>query len=53
MLTLSEMKKQGVVINHLFLSSLNLNQVNEFIADTLKTEFVSTQRLAEWVSQKT
>jgi len=53
MLTLSEMKKQGVVINHLSLSPLNLNQVNEFIADTLKTECVSTQRLADLVWQKT
>ncbi|MEG4944015.1 AAA family ATPase [Microcoleus sp. F4-D5] len=53
MLTLSEMKKQGVVINHLSLSALNLNQVNEFIADALKTECVPTQRLAELVWQKT
>ncbi|MEG4010022.1 AAA family ATPase [Microcoleus sp. Pol11C1] len=53
MLTLSEMKKQGVVINHLSLSPLNLNQVNEFIADTLKTECAPTQRLAELVWQKT
>ena len=53
MLTLSEMKKQGVVINHLSLSPLNLNQVNEFIADTLKTECVPTQRLAELVWHKT
>ncbi|MEG4970352.1 AAA family ATPase [Microcoleus sp. B6-A1] len=53
MLTLSEMEKQGVVINHLSLSPLNLNQVNEFIADTLKTECVPTQRLAELVWQKT
>ncbi|MEG4838786.1 AAA family ATPase [Microcoleus sp. B9-D4] len=53
MLTLSEMKKQGVVINHLSLSPLNLSQVNEFIADTLKTECVPTQRLAELVWQKT
>jgi len=53
MLTLSEMKKQGVVINHLSLSPLNLNQVNEFIADTLKTECVPTQRLAELVWYKT
>jgi predicted ATPase/signal transduction histidine kinase/CheY-like chemotaxis protein len=53
MLTLSEMKKQGVVINHLSLSPLNLNQVNEFIADTLKTECIHTQRLAELVWQKT
>ncbi|MEG5064417.1 AAA family ATPase [Microcoleus sp. B3-A4] len=53
MLTLSEMKKQGVVINHLSLLPLNLNQANEFIADTLKTECVPTQRLAELVWQKT
>ncbi len=53
MLTLSEMKKQGVVINHLSLLPLNLNQVNEFIADTLKTECVPTQILAELVWQKT
>src|SRR4028119_1007160 len=53
MLALSEMKTQGVVINHLSLSPLNLNQVNEFIADTLKTECVPTQRLAELVWQKT
>ncbi|MEG5159251.1 AAA family ATPase [Microcoleus sp. AT3-A2] len=53
MLTLSEMEKQRVVINHLSLSPLNLNQVNEFIADTLKTECVPTQRLAELVLQKT
>ncbi|AFZ06433.1 PAS sensor protein [Oscillatoria nigro-viridis PCC 7112] len=52
-LTLTEMKKQGVVINHLSLSPLNLNQVNEFIADALKTECVPTQRLAELVWQKT
>ncbi|MGB7711459.1 MAG: AAA family ATPase [Microcoleus sp.] len=53
MLTLSEMKKQGVVINHLSLSPLNLNQVNEFIADTLKTDRIQAQRLADLVWQKT
>ncbi|MEG4200984.1 AAA family ATPase [Microcoleus sp. Pol12A5] len=53
MLTLSEMKKQGVVINHLSLLPLNLNQVNELIADALKTECIPTQRLAELVWQKT
>ncbi len=53
MLTLSEMKKQGVIVNHLSLSPLNLNQVNEFIADTLKTECIHTQRLAELVWEKT
>ncbi|HEY9710709.1 MAG TPA: serine/threonine-protein kinase PknK, partial [Oculatellaceae cyanobacterium] len=53
MLTLSEMNKQGVVVNHLSLSPLNLNQVNEFIADTLKTECIHTQRVAELVWEKT
>jgi predicted ATPase/signal transduction histidine kinase/CheY-like chemotaxis protein len=53
MLTLSEMKKQGVVINHLSLSPLNLNQVNEFIADTLKTDRIQAQRLADLVWHKT
>ncbi|MBD2127478.1 AAA family ATPase [Microcoleus sp. ZQ-A2] len=53
MLTLSEMKKQGVVVNHLSLSPLNLNQVNEFIADTLKTDCIHTHKLAELVWEKT
>jgi PAS domain S-box-containing protein len=53
MLTLSEMEKQGVIVNHLSLSPLNLNQVNEFIAETLKTECASTQKLAELVWKKT
>ncbi|MEG4911718.1 AAA family ATPase [Microcoleus sp. B7-D4] len=53
MLTLSEMKKQGVVINHLSVSPLNLNQVNEFIADTLKTDSIQAQKLADLVWQKT
>ncbi len=52
-LTLSEMKKQGVVVNHLSLSPLNLNQVNEFIADTLKTDCIHTHKLAEFVWEKT
>ncbi|MEG5048339.1 AAA family ATPase [Microcoleus sp. B4-C1] len=53
MLTLSEMKKQGVVINHLSVSPLNLKQVNEFIADTLKTDSIQAQKLADLVWQKT
>ncbi|MBW4625337.1 MAG: AAA family ATPase [Brasilonema octagenarum HA4186-MV1] len=53
MLTLSEMNNQGALINHLSLSPLNLNQVNEFIADTLKAECLPTQRLAELVWEKT
>ncbi|HEY9601428.1 MAG TPA: AAA family ATPase [Allocoleopsis sp.] len=53
MLTLSEMKKQGVAVNHLSLLPLNLSQVNEFIADTLKTECIHTQKLADLVWKKT
>jgi len=52
-LTLSEINKQGVVVNHLSLSSLSLNQVNQFIADTLKSECTQTQALAGLVWQKT
>ncbi|MBO3457304.1 AAA family ATPase [Aetokthonos hydrillicola Thurmond2011] len=53
MLTLSEMKKQGVIVNHTSLSPLNLGQVNEFIANTLKAESISTQKLADLVEKKT
>ncbi|MDF5730601.1 MAG: AAA family ATPase [Rhizonema sp. PD38] len=52
-LTFSEMNKQGVAVNHISLSPLNLHQVNELIADTLKTKYTHTQRLAELVWQKT
>ncbi|MEG5000724.1 AAA family ATPase [Microcoleus sp. B4-D4] len=53
MLNLSELKKQGTKINYISLGHLNLNQVNEFIADTLKTDRISTQKLAELAWQKT
>jgi serine/threonine protein kinase len=53
MLMLSQMKKQGVRINHLCLPPLTLHQVNQWIADTLKSEGSSTQTLAELVWQKT
>lgn len=53
MLTVAEMNKQGLVVNHLSLSPLNFNQVNEFIADTLKTNCIYIQKLAELIWDKT
>ncbi|MEQ9550445.1 MAG: serine/threonine-protein kinase PknK [Coleofasciculus sp. G3-WIS-01] len=53
MLMVSQMKKQGVRINSISLSPLRLHQVNQWIADTLKSEGVYTQKLAELVWQKT
>ncbi|WP_228051651.1 hybrid sensor histidine kinase/response regulator [Sphaerospermopsis aphanizomenoides] len=53
MLSVAEMKKQGLVVNHISLSPLNFHQVNQFIADTLKTSCNHTQKLAELVGEKT
>lgn len=53
MLCLSAMENQGIVINNISLSPLNLRQVNQLIADTLKTELRATQNLAELVFLKT
>jgi predicted ATPase len=53
MLTLSEIEKQGTKINRLFLAPLNLNRVNELIADALKIDRALTQKLAELIWQKT
>ncbi|OKH43055.1 PAS sensor protein [Calothrix sp. HK-06] len=53
MLTLSEIQKQGVVVNYIPLLPLKLSDVNQLIADTLKSEVSETQALAELVSSKT
>ncbi|MBK1985991.1 AAA family ATPase [Sphaerospermopsis aphanizomenoides BCCUSP55] len=53
MLSVAEMNQQGLVVNHISLSPLNFNQVNQFIADTLKTNCIHTQKLAELVGEKT
>ncbi|BAY10235.1 AAA family ATPase [Calothrix sp. NIES-2098] len=53
MLTVAEMNKQGLVVNHLSLSPLNFNQINEFIADILKTNCIDTQKFAHLLWEKT
>ncbi|MBD2199632.1 MULTISPECIES: AAA family ATPase [Calothrix] len=53
MLTVAEMNQQGLVVNHLSLSPLNFHQINEFIAETLKTNCIHTQKLAQLVWEKT
>ncbi|BAZ00933.1 serine/threonine protein kinase and signal transduction histidine kinase with GAF and PAS/PAC sensor [Tolypothrix tenuis PCC 7101] len=53
MLTVAEMNQQGLVVNHLSLSPLNFHQINEFIAETLKTNCIHTQKFAQLVWEKT
>ncbi|TAF11059.1 MAG: response regulator [Nostocales cyanobacterium] len=53
MLTVAEMNQQGLLVNHISLSPLNFHQVNQFIADTLKTNYNHTEKLAELVGEKT
>ncbi|BAZ12772.1 ATP-binding region ATPase domain protein [Calothrix sp. NIES-4071] len=52
-LTLSEIQKQGVLVNHIALSPLKMSDINQLIADTLKGDISKTQALAELVSNKT
>jgi predicted ATPase/signal transduction histidine kinase/CheY-like chemotaxis protein len=53
MVALSEMEKQGTPLDRISLTPLNLTQVNELIADTLKCDRLRTQKLAEVVFRKT
>lgn len=53
MLTLSEMKERGAIVNRIYLSNLKLNQVNQLIADTLKSNPEQTKPLAKLVLDKT
>ena len=53
MLTLSEMKERGAIVSHIYLSNMKLNQVNQLIADTLKSNPEQTKPLARLVLDKT
>ncbi len=53
MLTLSEMKKQGAIVDRITLANFKLNQVNQLIADTLKSSPDKTKPLARLVLHKT
>jgi predicted ATPase/GAF domain-containing protein len=51
--TLEELRRQGSIVNQIHLQSLALNQVSQFIADTLNSTPDYVQPLAELVWQKT
>lgn len=51
-LTVDEMIKSGVVVNTINLQPLDLAQVNQLVADTLKSKLFLTQPLADLVYQK-
>jgi predicted ATPase/signal transduction histidine kinase/CheY-like chemotaxis protein len=53
MIALSELENRGIAVNHIFLSGVNLNDVNQLIADTLKSNVAETQPLAELIFRKT
>ena len=53
MLTLNEMQTAGAKVNTIALQPLELNQINQLIADTLKCTLARSQPLAELVLQKT
>jgi PAS domain S-box-containing protein len=53
MLTLDEMQKAEVVVNHISLSPLGLRHVNQLIADTLACTLEEAKPLAELVLEKT
>jgi predicted ATPase/class 3 adenylate cyclase/tRNA A-37 threonylcarbamoyl transferase component Bud32 len=52
-LTVNELEKAGVIVNRIFLKPLNLSQVNQLIADTLKCPPEQTNPLSELVLAKT
>jgi PAS domain S-box-containing protein len=53
MLTVHEIQQAGVIVNHIFLSPLDLSNVNQLISDTLKRSLDETLPLAELSLAKT
>ena len=51
-LTADEITKSGVVVNTINLQPLKLEQVNQLVADTLKSKLFLTQPLADLIYQK-
>ena len=52
-LTLNELKKSEVKVNQVFLGSLNLNSVNQLVADMLEFELDTVKSLSELIFRKT
>ncbi|MCA1993527.1 MAG: serine/threonine-protein kinase PknK, partial [Coleofasciculus sp. S288] len=53
MLTLNDIQKSEVIVNHISLSTLNLLDINQLISDTLNCTLAKAQPLAELVLEKT
>ncbi|HEY9602043.1 MAG TPA: serine/threonine-protein kinase PknK, partial [Allocoleopsis sp.] len=52
-LALGEIEQSGAIANHISLSPLGLNPINQLIADTLNCQLEESRPLAELVNQKT
>ena len=52
-LSLENLQKEGIMVQEISLKPLNLQTVNLWLADTLKSPYVNTQNLSELVHKKT
>lgn len=53
MMTLEKLQQEATIINQIHLTNLNVEQVNQLIADSLHTNFQVVQSLTELVLRKT
>ncbi|MEO8890174.1 MAG: AAA family ATPase [Coleofasciculaceae cyanobacterium] len=53
MMTIKNLQQSGIFVKEIALTTLNLNNINQLIADTLQTDIASVRSLAEMVELKT
>ncbi len=53
MMTIDELRKEGIIVNKITLKALSLDYINELIADTLQRDVEAVRSLAEIVDEKT
>ena len=53
MMTVSQLRQRGIIVSNIILSSLNIEHINELVADSFNCEVDSIRPLAEVVYQKT
>ncbi|MBE9129116.1 MULTISPECIES: hybrid sensor histidine kinase/response regulator [unclassified Coleofasciculus] len=53
LLTLEEMQQTGAVLTSIILQFLQFSHINQFVADTLRSDLVTTESLANLVFKKT
>lgn len=53
MLTLEEIKETGVVVNNIFLQTLDTTHVSQLVSDTLRSDTLKVKPLVELIFQKT